>query len=201
VRSNASSLAAGDAVGRLEADGRAVSKVLCASCHTLDGYLAFRPLVAGRSVGALEQTIARLAVPLDAGGQPTTWDGQPASLRTWRGRYMPPFVGSAHERHALAVYLALLGGATPEQVRSEATAGDAGRAFFDGRCAMCHGEAGEWPMSARPSRSVAEYYEMLGTLPAINDVMPPFEGDEALRQAVAWHLSTLGRGAATKGER
>ena len=201
VHSRAASLPADDLVGRLAADGQAISTVLCASCHTIDGYLALRPLVAGRSVGALETTLAKLAVPLDAAGQPTSWSQPHVGLSTWRGRYMPPFVGTVEERHALAVYLARLGGATDAQLAAATTADDPGRAYFDDNCAMCHGDGGEWPLAARPPQPVAAYYDMLGRLPAINEVMPPFEGDESLRRALAVHLSALGASQPPGGAR
>ena len=117
-------------------------------------------------------------------------------LNTWRGRQMPPFAGTDAERHALAVYLSMLGGATREQVLAESTSTDAGRAHFDDNCAMCHGAESEWPLASRLPRSADAFYEMLGRLPEINDVMPPFEGDETLRRAVASHLAGLTTGGA-----
>ncbi len=191
VRPQNAHLAADDTIGRLEADGEAVARLLCASCHTRDGYLALRPLVTGRSVGALENTIAKLAVAVDGDGRPSAWTTPHVRLRTWRGRQMPPFAGTDAERHALAVYLAMLGGATREQVVAEATSSDAGRAYVDDNCAMCHGADAEWPFAGRRARTADAFYEMLGRLPEINDVMPPFEGDEALRRAVASHLAGL----------
>ena len=114
---------------------------------------------------------------------------------------MPPFVGTVEERHALAVYLARLGGATDAQLAAARTADDPGRAYFDDNCAMCHGDGGEWPLAARPPQPVAAYYDMLGRLPAINEVMPPFEGDESLRRALAVHLSALGASQPPGGAR
>jgi mono/diheme cytochrome c family protein len=105
---------------------------------------------------------------------------------------MPPFVGTVEERHALAVYLARLGGATDEHLAAATTADDPARAYFDDNCAMCHGDGGEWPLAARPPQPADAYYEMLGRLPAINEVMPAFEGNEPLRRALAAHLATLG---------
>ena len=37
--------------------------------------------------------------------------------------------------------------------------------------------------------------------PAINEVMPPFEGDESLRRALAVHLSALGASQPPGGAR
>ncbi len=38
-----------DSLSRLEAEGREVFRLSCTMCHTVDGYLTMRPLVAGRS--------------------------------------------------------------------------------------------------------------------------------------------------------
>lgn len=71
--------------------GAQVFRAQCQMCHSLDGYLAIRPLVAG-------QDVEGLTVLLEA-------------LR--RGRPgMPPIVGTPEEIRALAAYLASLGGST-----------------------------------------------------------------------------------------
>lgn len=193
VSSHASIDTAADDVARLDAEGRAIARLLCATCHTTDGYLALRPLVRGRGVAALDTMLSMLAVPVDAHGHETTWDAPHARLRTWRGRFMPPFVGTDAERHALAVHLALLGGTSADAVRERADAdgADSGQRYFDANCAMCHGAGSEFPLSARPARSAEAFYEMLGRLPEINEVMSPFDGDEGLRRALAAYLATL----------
>lgn len=191
VRPVTAHLAPGDEVGRQDAEGRAVFTLLCHSCHTIDGYLAVRALVAGRSVGALEGMLAKLAVAVDASGQPVAWDQPRAGISTWRGRQMPPFAGTDEERHALAVHLALLGGATPEGLAAAAAAADAGKQYFEDNCAMCHGDDSQWPFRQRPSRTADEFAEMLGRLPQINEMMPPFTGDDTQRRALAEHLAAL----------
>lgn len=104
---------------------------------------------------------------------------------------MPPVVGTADERHALAVHLAMVGGLGADQVRAEAVAGDLGSHVFDAGCAMCHGEDGEWPMSKRAARSAAGFYDQIGRLPELNDLMPPFDGTDEERRALAGHLAAL----------
>lgn len=200
VRPVTTHLAAGDAVGRAHADGQAVFTLLCRSCHTMDGYLAIRPLVQGRNVATLEGVVAKLAVPVDATGGPGDWGRPGVRLATWRDRQMPPFAGTDAERHALAVFLALEGGASRDQIAADAAASDAGRQYFDANCAICHGDDSQWPMRHRPPRAPEAFFELLGRLPEINPLMPPFEGDEALRRAVAAHLSSLAAGAATAPE-
>ena len=194
-------LAADDLLGRQDAEGRAIFTLLCRSCHTIDGYLALRPLVAGRSVATLDAMIGALAVAVDARGQPVAWDQPRAGISTWRGRRMPPFAGTGEERRALAVHLALLGGATRERLAEEAASTDLGKAYFDVNCAMCHAADGEWPMAARTARSADEFAEMLGHLPEVNEMMPAFSGNEAQRRAVAELLSVLASGARAKETR
>jgi mono/diheme cytochrome c family protein len=106
----------GDPLQRVEAEGREVFRLSCTMCHTTDGYLAIRPLVAGRSQEAISSILARL----------TMSDGQPpvaGALRTWRGRRMPPFPGTDAEREAVAVYLATLGGSPPQLPASQKRGG------------------------------------------------------------------------------
>jgi mono/diheme cytochrome c family protein len=105
---------------------------------------------------------------------------------------MPPFAGTDAERHALAVHLALLGGATPESLAlAPSGAAEVGPAFFEANCSMCHGADGEWPMAKEGRRGVDEFYDLLGRLPAVNEMMPPFPGNDAERRAVAEHLAAL----------
>jgi len=186
-----------DEVLKQAEQGRQVFRLLCASCHTIDGYLAMRPLVAGQGVRAIETTLGRLASPVDDAGRPTTWTNPALRLATWRGRHMPPFVGTPEEQHALAVQLAMLGGLAADDVRSAESAGNAGQAVFDANCAMCHGADGEWPLVKRASRPSAEFYELIGRLPSINEMMPPFEGSEDERKALADHLAQLTASHAT----
>ena len=198
VTARTSGLAAGDELAHQEARGHAVFRLLCAACHTVDAHLAIRPLVAGRPVAALENVIGQLARPVDATGQPATWSTPGVRLVTWRARAMPPFAGSGREKHDLAVYLARLGGATVEQATAQA-AGDTGQRFFDENCAMCHGADGQWPMPRTAGRSADEYYESLGRLPQVNEMMPPFAGNDEQRRAVAAYLSRAGGTGSGKG--
>jgi len=172
-------------------DGSEVYRLLCASCHSVDHYNAVRPLVRGRPVEALDGMLARLATPAAATGGPGEWTDPAVRLVTWRDRAMPPFAGTDGERRALAVYLASLGGATRESLEAKPAVADPGVAFFEANCAMCHGVDGQWPMAGRPRRDAAAFYELLGALPRINELMPEFTGSEAERRAVAAHLAVL----------
>jgi cytochrome bd-type quinol oxidase subunit 1 len=73
----------------MTAAGRDIFELQCQSCHTIDGYIAIRPLVRDWP----EEYI----------------DRQLENLQTLKG-YMPPFLGTPRERHALARWLASLKG-------------------------------------------------------------------------------------------
>ena len=91
------------------------------------------------------------------------------------------------------VHRALLGGAGPEDVARQ-PGNDEGKGFFDENCGMCHSADGQWAIEKRPHRDADAFYEMLGRLPEINEMMPPFPGNDAQRRAVASHLATLTAG-------
>jgi mono/diheme cytochrome c family protein len=166
--------------------GRELFRLQCRACHTENGYLAIRPLVLGMSPAAAGGLLSRLASPVDAAGQPTAWNDANLRLTTWRGRRMPPFVGTPDERRALALYLAVLGGAPAEAAREAG----AGEQYFEENCAVCHGPDGDFQIGGR-GRTVEALYDMLDRLPEINEMMPPFEGSDQLRRALAGHLAAL----------
>jgi mono/diheme cytochrome c family protein len=191
-------LAPSDYAARAGHQGRELFRALCASCHTIDGYLAIRPLVKGKSAEALNGVLGRLAAPVDAAGVASTWTALPVHVKTWRGRRMPPFAGTDDERQLLAGHLALLGGAAPSGLGPPAPSADIGQAFYDANCAACHGPDGLAPFDAK-GRKPADFYEMIGRLPAINEMMPAFEGTEEQRKALADYLATLARQAPKGG--
>jgi mono/diheme cytochrome c family protein len=183
-------LAPNDYAARVEHQGQELFRALCSSCHTIDGYLALRPLVRGKSPEALNGVIARLASPSDAAGNAGTWSTLPVHVKTWRSRRMPPFAGTDEERQLLAGYLALLGGAEPASLAPPAPSADIGQTYYDANCAACHGPDGLAPFDPK-NRKPEEFYEMIGKLPAINDMMPAFEGTEEQRKALAAYLASL----------
>jgi mono/diheme cytochrome c family protein len=178
--------------------GEQIFKALCYSCHTVDGYVAIRPLVEGQSVSAIENTLDTLARPVDAEGNPTGWDDPHLQLATRLGRRMPPFVGTAAEKRALAVYLARLGGredaGLAQETATEETGGaHPGEPLFEGQCAMCHAEGSEWPMrDLVEGRTERQLFEDLGRLPELDPMMPPFEGTEDERRHLAEWLVQFG---------
>jgi mono/diheme cytochrome c family protein len=178
--------------------GRELFRVECSVCHTENGYLAIRPLVQGKSLGAIEKVVANLARPVSAVGEPVAWSDPAVRLDTWLGRRMPPFAGTEAERHALAIHLARLGG-TPDAGLEEDRAVLDGARIFEDNCSACHGEGSEWPIGPRlKGRSAGKLYELLADLPKLNPDMPAFEGSEAERRALADHL---GAQSAREGRR
>ena len=183
-------LAPSQYVAKTEHQGRELFRVLCAGCHTIDGYLAIRPLVRGKSADALGGVIGRLSAPVDAAGNAVEWTTIPVHLKSWRSRRMPPFAGTDEERHLLAGHLALLGGADPASLGPQAPSSNAGKTYFDTNCAACHGPDGLAPFDAK-GRRPAEFYEMIGRLAKINEMMPAFEGTDEQRKALSEYLATL----------
>ena len=172
--------------------GQELFRALCAACHTLDGYLAIRPLVRGKSVDALDGVIGRLAMPVDATGAAAAWNAPALQLKTWRSRRMPPFVGTPEERRLLAAHLAMIGGASAADVAAPPAASGAGQKYFDANCAACHASDAIAPFDHKGHQADA-LYEMIGRLPKINEMMPAFEGTDADRRALAEYLASLPR--------
>ena len=176
------------------ARGGELFRLLCRPCHTIDGYLAIRPLVAGKSAAGLAGTIDRLARPVDAHGRPTSWNDPSLRLAAWRGRQMPPFAGTPAERDDLALYLTVVGGAGRAALAPPSAAGDVdlGKRVFEDRCSACHGAGAEWPMRDRiKGRSAGILFEVIGRLQSVNEIMPAFEGSDEERRALSVYLASL----------
>lgn len=174
--------------------GEEIFRLLCRSCHTVDGYLAIRPLVQGKSASALEGLIDRLAVPKGPDGKTAAWS-RGVELATWRGRRMPPIIGTEADERALAVYLATLGGGdvTRPEIWSET---HPGAHLFEDNCEACHAADADWPIESRiEGKSETEIYDALGRLEELNDMMPPFEGTDEERAALANYLAKMAGGA------
>ncbi len=171
---------------RALAEGAEIFRLQCSACHTVDGYLAIRPLVRNASPTTLDATIRRLA----ATEGDVSWSTAGVALRTWRNRRMPPFVGTREERRELAVYLARLGGSGSASISAFDAEHAGGAKFFEDNCSMCHGAEADFPFDAK-GRSPAALYELIGRLPSINDAMPPLEATDIERRALAEYLATL----------
>ena len=186
-------LASPKSIDEESAIGREVFRLTCAACHTVDGYLAIRPLVAGWNTGAIEGVIDMMAVPSDL---EHGWNAVPVKFASWRGRRMPPFPGNEAEEHALAVYLARLGGGA---ILPRPAAGVVdGAAIFEDNCSACHGDGADFPIApVIAGKNRDELHESIGRLPELNEMMPPFEGSDAERDALAEYLA----GIAASGKR
>lgn len=99
------------------ARGRAVFRAQCAMCHTENGYLGIRKLIAGADAETLDMI---LTVMRDEGEKYTspqyTHRGQVATEKL-DYPFMPPFVGTEEEREALKTYLLTLTGTKVAEVR------------------------------------------------------------------------------------
>ena len=131
--------------------GAEVFRLQCAACHTVDGHLGVRKLVRGSGVAALETVLDSLARPVDAAGEPATWDDPVWGFRieTRLDRRMPPFVGTDAEKRALAIHLARLGGDAEAGVAAGRSPSTPGAAAFETHCAACHGADSPWPIADR----------------------------------------------------
>lgn len=177
-------------------EGRRVFQLLCRSCHTEQGYLAVRPLVAGRPEGALRTVLDGLSRPVDAAGNPTPWWSPELRIASWRDRRMPPLAGTWEERDALAAYLAWLGGTYRTDANGAEESG-LGRQVFEERCMVCHGAEADWPMTrVGAGRSAAQFLELLDRLEELNPIMPPFVGTSDEAQVLAEYLEELAAGPA-----
>ncbi|MCZ6746118.1 MAG: cytochrome ubiquinol oxidase subunit I [Acidobacteria bacterium] len=157
VQSAAEAAAHQEPAARAEAlfrTGHELFNLACTKCHTTDGYLGIRPLVAGKSTTDLQTILSNLARPVNREGQETGWDDPDLRLATWRGRRMPPFPGNQEERYALAVYLSRLGGDDragfegPEAQGASPAGLDSGRELAAETCLLGHDPEGDWPMAA-----------------------------------------------------
>jgi mono/diheme cytochrome c family protein len=175
-----------DPAGDRSVQGRQIFKLLCSSCHTIDGYLGIQALVDGQSNESIQGVLTRLAQPVDSSGQPTSWSSPQLQLSTWKDRRMPPFAGTPQELELLSYYLESLGGVSI----SEGPVVGEGQRIFETKCFFCHATEANWPMERlAKNRTVDEFYEKIGRLPEINPIMPPFDGTDDERTLLAEYLA------------
>jgi mono/diheme cytochrome c family protein/cytochrome bd-type quinol oxidase subunit 1 len=161
-------------------EGGNLFRIACRACHTVNGYNAVAPLVAGISVAALQATVR--------------------TLDKRRGR-MPPFPGNDAEADQLALYLAGLDGDVgrlPEPIAANDAVGRA-KALLDEHCLSCHSldDAQDDPpalLSRIEGWTAQEAYTNLGRLSELNEEMYDFEGTDAERHILANYLGELGGG-------
>ena len=177
------------------AAGRELFRFQCMACHTREGYRGLVPRL--REKGRTE----------------TGLKGMLSSLEKMFGGVMPPFAGTKEEKAALAAYLASLtppgtpgdGGGETGTAETESTGADAasngsassdetvkvpplpdGEAIFGRSCEDCHDKdpEGELFVFFR-DMTVPKIGEILADLTALDEDMPPFEGTDTEREALA----------------
>jgi mono/diheme cytochrome c family protein len=175
-------------------EGREMFRFLCSSCHTIDGHLGIKKLVQGQSVASLENLLGKLAEPVNLSSSVDGWADPKLQLRTWRGRRMPPFVGTEAEKRSLARYLASFSG-----VSQQSELAGEGQRIFEEKCLFCHGKDANWPIEQiAAGKTAVEFYDKIGRLPEINPIMPFFEGGDDQRLALSQYLAGLVKSADSK---
>lgn len=98
---------------------------------------------------------------------------------------MPPFAGTDEERETLAAYLTTLAPVAPEDV--EVTDIDiSGEVVFEANCADCHEYAASDTMFVSMGKyDFSEVSYLITRLDSLSEEMPPFEGSDAEREALA----------------
>jgi mono/diheme cytochrome c family protein len=166
--------------------GSQVFTVQCAHCHTVDGYNAIRLMTAGWSQPFLSRTISH--------------------LDELKG-FMPPFAGNAREREALATWIValdpkvregMLAGEIPMGRLLPTTMGEvlsvAGEQVWDDNCSGCHSISDEDDNPITPKvagKSQSELSSIITELENLEGFMPPFEGSDDEREALATWLTGL----------
>ncbi len=91
------------------AEGRAVFRALCRSCHTVEGYLGIRKFVAGLDADMVLGVLYAMQEDGRSWAEGRLENGERVPARPLQYPYMAPFTGTEEEMLALAEYLAALG--------------------------------------------------------------------------------------------
>ncbi len=155
-------------------DGADLFRHACRSCHTLDGYKALRPALAGADRAYILALI------------------QGAHLL--RGN-MPPFLGTPREAGLIADHLYQR---TDHRTLAAIYPLDGlalGRRAYDLRCGKCHavGTASDKAKSLA-GQSAEDLSGMLDMAASLGEGMPAYTGDAAERKALVAYLQTLSQG-------
>lgn len=149
--------------------GRDVYLSQCRSCHTLNGYKALAPKLAGVEQEHIQNIIPR--------------------LQYYIGK-MPPFAGNEEDAAALASYLKSK--AAPDPIAAHPAMNDSGKAqiVFDRRCAGCHTMTGFRGLTDTFGGLTAEEAgEIIYILEDLADGMPPFTGNDEELRLLILHLT------------
>ncbi len=156
-------------------DGADLFRHACRSCHTLDGYKALRPALAGADRAYILALI------------------QGAHLL--RG-HMPPFLGTPAEAEQIADHLYRRTDHRPLAAIYPVEGLALGRRAYDLRCGKCHavGTASDKAKSLA-GQSAEDLSGMLDMAASLGEGMPAYTGDAAERKALVTYLQALGQGA------
>jgi len=107
--------------------------------------------------------------------------------------FMPNFVGTEDEKTALSKWLFTQshpGQEIPVEVVEAPAKGISGQEVFESYCVDCHDPGSPNAIANRLGKfsSFDQMYEMLGRLDELNEDMPPFEGSDEERKALAGYL-------------
>jgi len=153
------------------AAGREIFRLECQTCHGISGYRGMK--------GILSQKKWSYSMILNRLG----------SLDKMVNGVMPPFAGTEAEKEALAAYLASLAPAGAAVAPEAAPAAD-GETVFQQFCSDCHEASPDDPLFVKLGQfGIDQIRYLITRLDSLNEDMPPFEGNEVQRDALAkWIL-------------
>jgi mono/diheme cytochrome c family protein len=155
-------------------DGADLFRHACRSCHTLDGYKAVKPALAGADRAYILALIK--------------------GAHLLRGN-MPPFLGTAAEAEQIADHLYQRTDHRPLAAIYPIDGLALGRRAYDLRCGKCHaiGTASDKSKSL-VGQSAEDLSGLLDMASSLGEGMPAYTGDPAERKALVAYLQSLGLG-------
>ncbi|MFN3414622.1 MAG: c-type cytochrome, partial [Thermoanaerobaculum sp.] len=98
------------------AKGRAVFRAQCAMCHTENGYLGIRQLIAGADAETLDLILTTMREEGEEYASGTYTHKGHVATEKLDYPFMPPLVGTEEEKEALKTYLVTLTGTKVAEV-------------------------------------------------------------------------------------
>lgn len=154
--------------------GKEIFRIQCAVCHSFGIKNNINGIMAQRDLGQIIRNIGSLR-----GITP----------------FMPAFVGTDAEKKALAKWLFSIthSGMPIVEPAAPAASDVQGEAVFKTHCADCHEIDGSDPVTLKVKalEGMEAIIDMLGKLPELNKDMPPFEGTDEEKKALADYLNRI----------
>jgi len=153
--------------------GEELFRIQCVSCHSLGIKNNVNAILAQRDLKQITRNMGSLR-----GITP----------------FMPGFVGTGAEKNALAKWLySITHEGMPEPRPEPAAAVPDGETVFANNCSDCHeiADSDALVVKMKTVESIDEIVEMLGKLEQLNEDMPPFEGTDEEKKALADYLNRL----------